>query len=126
MKIGEVSRKLKIPVSTIRFYERKKLLEPVSRFNGIREFSENDLVQIAFIQKAQVAGFSLREIGTLLQVSREQQALGPALSELANRKRDEIRKTIRTLKEIDRFLQQLTFCECPTVEKCDEKNCMRN
>lgn len=124
MKIGDVSKALRIPISTIRFYERKNLLGPITRMNGIREFSQADIHQLEFIQKAQLAGFSLEEIRNLLEASQAKQALGSALSELANKKREEIKQTIQDLKEIDKFLSLLTECRCPTLEDCNESLCM--
>ncbi len=124
MKIGDVSKTLRIPISTIRYYERKCLLGPIARTNGIREFSDTDIYQLEFIQKAQLAGFSLDEIQRLLEASRTKQALGPALSELANKKREGINQAIQNLKDIDKFLILLTECRCPTLEECNVSLCM--
>lgn len=41
--ISEVAKKLNIPVSTIRYYEKLGMLPPITRHSGIRVFSERDL-----------------------------------------------------------------------------------
>ena len=40
--ISEVAKKLNIPVSTIRYYEKLGMLPPITRHSAIRVFSERD------------------------------------------------------------------------------------
>lgn len=53
-------------VETIRFYQRKGLLTEPTRERGIRRYSPDDVRRLSFIRQAQVAGFTLQEIGKLL------------------------------------------------------------
>ena len=65
MLIGQVSKLLSIPISTIRYYERVGLLEPPARVSGRRHFSGNAITFLKFIRLAQSAGFTISEMKKL-------------------------------------------------------------
>lgn len=68
MRIGELAKRAGVNVQTIRFYERKQLLAPPRRRPGsdYRDYGEDAVDQMRFIQSAKEAGFTLREIGELM------------------------------------------------------------
>jgi DNA-binding transcriptional MerR regulator len=67
MRIGELARSSGVSTSRIRFYERRGLLPPANRAgNGYRTYDDRDLKIVAFIDRAQKLGFSLRETGAFL------------------------------------------------------------
>lgn len=55
-----------VGVETVRFYQRKGLLETPKRHSGIRRYGEEDVRRLRFIRKAQRAGFTLEEIKELI------------------------------------------------------------
>jgi len=55
-----------VGVETIRFYQRRGLLEIPTRETGIRRYGADDLRRLCFIKQAQTAGFTLEEIKELL------------------------------------------------------------
>ncbi|ANQ23782.1 MerR family transcriptional regulator [Vibrio natriegens] len=55
-----------VSVETVRFYQRKGLLNVSERSGGIRRYDSDDLRRLKFIRKAQSAGFTLAEIKELL------------------------------------------------------------
>lgn len=57
-----------VGVETVRFYQRRGLLAAPSRAGGVRRYGEADARRLRFIRAAQAAGFSLDEIGELLQL----------------------------------------------------------
>ncbi|WP_136685848.1 MerR family transcriptional regulator [Falsirhodobacter xinxiangensis] len=60
-----------VGVETVRFYQRKGLLEVPEKENpagGIRRYGEGDVRRLRFIRKAQRAGFTLEEIKTLIEL----------------------------------------------------------
>ena len=61
-----------VGVETIRFYQRKGLLETPTRDSGIRRYGSEDLRRLRFIRQAQSAGFTLEEIGELLSLDEGQ------------------------------------------------------
>lgn len=57
-----------VSVETVRFYQRKGLLNIPSGNSGIRHYGAEDMRRLKFIRKAQAAGFPLEEIKELLDL----------------------------------------------------------
>ena len=53
-------------METIRFYQRRGLIETPTRESGIRRYGNDDLRRLRFIRQAKAAGFTLEEIRELL------------------------------------------------------------
>ena len=69
MQIGEVAKRISLTVDAIRFYERRKLLPKAVRSVGrFRLYGEGTIERLRFIQQMQGLGFSLREVGELIQL----------------------------------------------------------
>jgi MerR family transcriptional regulator, mercuric resistance operon regulatory protein len=66
LSIGKLAATAGVGVETIRFYQRRGLLETPTRDDGIRRYSDEDVRRLRFIRKAQAAGFKLEEIKELL------------------------------------------------------------
>ena len=66
LTIGQLAAAGGVGVETIRFYQRRGLLAEPTRERGIRRYSPDDVRRLSFIRQAQVAGFTLQEIGKLL------------------------------------------------------------
>ena len=59
LTIGGVAKRAGVGVETIRFYERKGLLEePPRRESGYRQYPEEAIARIRFIRRAKDLGFS--------------------------------------------------------------------
>lgn len=50
MKIGEVAKQTNLSEDTLRYYEKNDLIGEVSRENGIRDYSEQNLRRISFVK----------------------------------------------------------------------------
>jgi MerR family copper efflux transcriptional regulator len=69
--IGALAKRVGVRIDTVRYYERSGLLAPESRLeSGYHRYSEAELTRLRFIRRAQVLGFSLKEIGELLALSK--------------------------------------------------------
>ncbi|MGM0451294.1 MAG: MerR family transcriptional regulator [Pseudomonadota bacterium] len=67
LTIGKLAAACDVGVETVRFYQRKGLLETPERDGGgVRHYGNEDLRRLQFIRKAQAAGFSLMEIRELI------------------------------------------------------------
>lgn len=62
MTIGEMSKKTNLPESTLRYYEKKKLLIVERDSNGRRVYSESDIEWIKFIRRLKETGMILKDI----------------------------------------------------------------
>lgn len=68
LTIGQLAAGGDVGVETIRFYQRKGLLETPTRESGIRRYGSEDLRRLRFVRQAQAAGFTLEEIRELLDL----------------------------------------------------------
>jgi len=71
MRISDLARAGGVGVETVRFYQRKGLLElPRGDAPAGRHYDEDDLRRLRYVKQAQTAGFTLAEIGELLDLHR--------------------------------------------------------
>lgn len=67
--IGALARAAGVPASTLRYYERAGLLVPRKRSAGnYRVYDADDLARLRFIRAAQTAGFTLHDVGILMNL----------------------------------------------------------
>lgn len=70
--IGDLAKAGGVGVETVRFYQRRGLLQTPPRTGGyglgggVRRYGEEDVRRLRFIRSGQAAGFTLDEIGELL------------------------------------------------------------
>src|SRR3954468_16785809 len=70
MTIGRLAKAAGMNVETIRYYQRRGLLEePKKPLGGHRRYPPQAVRQLAFIRRAQQLGFSLEEVKALLAFS---------------------------------------------------------
>jgi Predicted transcriptional regulators len=74
MTISALARAGGVGVETVRYYQRRGLLPEPPRpaggglGGGVRRYGEEELRRLRFIRSAQAAGFTLEEIGELLEL----------------------------------------------------------
>jgi MerR family transcriptional regulator, mercuric resistance operon regulatory protein len=74
MTIAALARQGGVGVETVRYYQRRRLLDTPERtggvglVGGVRRYGEEDIRRLRFIRSAQSAGFTLDEIGELLHL----------------------------------------------------------
>jgi len=71
MTIGRLAAAAGVGVETVRYYQRRGLLDQPVRTglrDGVRRYGERDVQQLRFIRAAQGAGFTLDQIGELLDL----------------------------------------------------------
>lgn len=69
LTIGRLAKAADVGVETVRYYQRRGLLPVPQALGAVRHYSVGLVQRIAFIKKAQALGFSLKEIGTLLDLA---------------------------------------------------------
>ncbi len=110
LTIGVLANTAAVNIETIRFYQRKGLMqEPDRPWGGIRRYGDADLARVRFIKSAQRLGFSLSEIADLLQL--EDGAHCTQAREQAEHKLMDVRARLTDLQRIEAALQEL-------VERC--------
>jgi DNA-binding transcriptional MerR regulator len=67
--IGETARRAGVATSTVRYYERRGLLQPDARQSGQRRYRPDTLRALVFIRMLQDAGLSLDDIESMLSAA---------------------------------------------------------
>ncbi|EIZ81363.1 putative transcriptional regulator, MerR family [Novosphingobium sp. Rr 2-17] len=68
LTISKLAKQGDVGVETVRYYQRRGLLNEPSRAAGIRHYGDEDVRRLRFIRAAQAAGFTLEEISVLLNL----------------------------------------------------------
>lgn len=68
LTISGLARQGGVGVETIRYYQRRGLMDAPRRGGGITRYGADDVRRLRFIRSAQSAGFTLEEIGELLSL----------------------------------------------------------
>lgn len=105
LTIGKLAKQTEVTIETIRHYQRIGLLtEPAKPEGGYRVYSADSITQLRFIKRAQQAGFTLKEIATLLSLDGAHCADVPRHAE---QKCQQIDQQIKDLKALRQVLETL-------------------
>lgn len=114
--IGQVARRAGVEVDTIRFYERRGLLEePPRSDSGYRLYSDEAVERLQFIRRAKDLGFTLNEIDDLLPLLAAPTTPTTKLREQAQSKLENIDAKLRALERMRDTLLEL-------VQACDQSD----
>lgn len=115
LKIGEVAKETGIGIETIRFYERKGLLdEPDRKPSGYRQYDESVVARLRFIRRSKELGFTLSEINELLSLWFDTETKCSDVRTKAQTKIEEIEAKVKTLNGMKRSLRKL-------IDQCHER-----
>jgi MerR family copper efflux transcriptional regulator len=106
--IHDFARRVDLSIDTIRFYEKQGLLDGEHfsrRANNYRVYSEAAIGRVRLVRQAQAAGFTLREIGSLIQAWENDQLTLDQKELLFRRKIGEIEQRIADLLECKAYLE---------------------
>jgi len=121
LTIGEVAKRSGVGIETIRFYERKGLIDdPPRRLSGYRQYPEETIDRLRFIRKAKELGFTLNEVNDLLAISTDASASCSDVKERTEIKIESIERKIKALSKMKKALKALaSSCEGQgSVRKC--------
>jgi DNA-binding transcriptional MerR regulator len=100
LKIGEVARRAEVGIETLRYYERLGLLGSPRRTEaGYRLYTDAIFARLDFIRKAQAMGFTLDEIGRVIQESEKGQSPCADVRRIARRKLEELDQRLKQLRQ---------------------------
>lgn len=125
--ISLLAKEVNVNVETIRFYERKGLIEqPQKPLQGYRHYPEETVNRIHFIKRSQELGFTLNEIAGLLALN---DSPCSKVQELANKKLIAVQKKMADLLLLEQALEEhLRQCHsnvddsrCPIIDSLQPK-----
>ena len=129
LSIGQLAGEAGVNVETIRFYERKGLIpEPPRSASGYRQYTEQDVARIKFIKRAQVLGFTLKEVSELLALRVDPETTCAQVKVQAERKIAQIDEKMHALVAMKSALQKLAatctgagpLSACPILDYLEE------
>ena len=114
MTISKIAKEAGVGIETIRFYERKGLVDqpPKPSSGGFRIYPAEVAERIRFIRQAQELGFSLSEVQELLSLRTDPATDCADVLERAQAKLNEVNRKIALMKGIQTALQKLIKA-CP-------------
>ncbi|MEE2639759.1 MAG: MerR family transcriptional regulator [Planctomycetota bacterium] len=121
MTIGLLAQAAGVGVETVRFYQRKGLLETPDRTTGFRTYTPEDVRKIKFIKRVQDLGFSLKDVQNLIEISFCSNENRPLLAQACNEKIGEIQKKISDLTSMLEMLQ--TFYQSCAHDSAADNGC---
>ena len=115
LTIGRLAKAAGVNVETIRYYQRRGLVdEPSKPLGGHRRYALSAASRVRFIKRAQQLGFTLDEVTGLLRLEDGQSCRETRL--LAERKLTLIEKRIADLNRMRRTLKSL-IAECAAGQR---------
>jgi MerR family mercuric resistance operon transcriptional regulator len=110
--IGQVARAAGVPTSTVRFYERSRLLRPDGRTEGnYRLYGPAALERLRFIRAAQANGFALEDVAALLSLRDGTTAPCKEVQTLVEQRLTDLEKRVKQLRHLRAVLRaSLQLC----------------
>lgn len=115
MTIGQVAELSEVPITTLRFYEKRGLIDPPERVGGKRQFEPDVLVRLMLIRYCRTAGLTVDEIARVVADSSADYALRRSMAEERIEAIDEQIEQLRVAREM---MLAATECRCEDIELC--------
>lgn len=97
--ISEVSSKVGLPISTIRYYDKKELIPNLKKDRlGIRQFSDDNLDIIQMIEHLKQSGMPLKNIKQFVDWRMEGESTLENRRDTVYQQRDNVKKEIKKLQ----------------------------
>lgn len=123
MNIGAAAERSGLPAKTIRYYEDIGLLRASRALNGYRDYTDDDVHRLKFLQRARSLGFSVEECRQLLSLYADKERESADVKALACQKLEEIDLKIAQLQGLRTLLSHLIAnChgdnrpDCPIID----------
>lgn len=124
MNIGEIAGKSGVSAKMIRKYEELGIIPKAGRTtSGYRSYKEDDVHVLAFVKRARLLGFSMKEIKALLSLWRNRNRSSAQVKKLTDqhmkeleKKKEEIDRMLRTLEELSRLCHGDEKADCAILD----------
>jgi DNA-binding transcriptional MerR regulator len=121
VNIGTLARLFGLRSSTVRYYERLGILNPVGRIAGQRQYDRSAEDRLAFILSSRESGLTLREIKALIQAGSLGASPQRLWLEAVPKRMTAISRQIEQLEAARVALQAKLRCRCRSLRACERK-----
>lgn len=109
MNISHAAKQSGVPAKTIRYYESIGLIPPATRLeNGYRDYADNDVATLRFINQARNLGFSIKDVESLITLWQDHNRASADVKQLALDHIREIDQRMEELQAVRETLVDLT------------------
>ncbi len=106
LRIGQVAAQASVSVDTVRYYERRGLVQNVERDgSGYRRYGLEAVDRIRTIRRAAAIGFSLDQLETIFRMRASGKPPCGSVLEMARRKLSDLDEQIATLNQLRSVLE---------------------
>ncbi|MEM8645161.1 MAG: Cu(I)-responsive transcriptional regulator [Pseudomonadota bacterium] len=124
MNIGAAAKASGLPAKTIRYYEDIGLITPDRKANAYRDYSDDHVHKLRFIQRARSLGFSVEDCRQLLSLYEDTGRASSDVKRLAQEHLSEIERKITELTSMHDVLSHLVKAcrgdnrpDCPIIDR---------
>ncbi|SMX27602.1 Redox-sensitive transcriptional activator SoxR [Pelagimonas phthalicica] len=114
LDIGDVSERSGTSPSALRYYEKRGLIEAISRKGLRRQYEPSILPRLALIRLCQAAGFTLEETAEMLP---DEPRFTLDRDKITARA-DDIDAQIEDLEKLSKLLRHIAKCTAPSHAEC--------
>lgn len=118
MTIGELSAKSGVPASTLRYWERIKVLPRATRVSGQRRYSPDAVHLVAVLRLAKACGFSLIEMRHLVSGFRPETPASKRWQVAVRARKKVLDQQIAQLNAMRQLLEHAQSCQCVDLIEC--------
>ncbi len=103
--IGEVSKMMNLPVSTLRYYDNEGLFPNLVRESGIRKFSDNEIEALRVIECLKKSGLEIKDIKLFMDWCQEGPSTYSKRLELIKTQKERVEKQMEQLEKAMNMLK---------------------
>ena len=89
-----------LPISTLRFYDKEGLFPGMTRVNGIRQFSENELEALNIIECLKLSGLEIKDIKLFMKWCSDGSSTYEKRRQLFIRQREAVEAEIERMQHV--------------------------
>ena len=123
MNIRQAAAASGLTVKTVRYYDDIGIMKAGRQANGYRDYSNEDIHKLAFLQRSRGLGFSVEDCRQLLSLYEDKDRVSADVKALAQARIDDIDRKLAELKSLKATLTSLADAckgddrpDCPILE----------
>ena len=98
--IGQISKLFRLPISTLRYYDKEGLFPDMERTSGIRKFSEKEMEALRVIECLKKSGVEIRDIKQFMEWCAQGSSTYPQRMEFFLHQKEVAEEEIRKMEKV--------------------------